>query len=129
MSFTDRSKWLRPYQFFQRQRNWLDLDYKPYKKHPDRQPYLPGELPTTIQIATWNVDSVGPHPAQRLLYLLDTLSLYFPLRPGRKRSDPLAIGPAIICLQEVAESAVPALLAHGWVRSYFTVLGADPHHS
>ncbi|KZV61455.1 hypothetical protein PENSPDRAFT_739885 [Peniophora sp. CONT] len=129
MPNSDRTWWLRPYQFFQHQRNWLDLEYQPYKKHPAGQPYLPGELPSTLHVATWNVDSLGPQSAQRLLYLLDTLMVYFPLRPGRQRHDPLAIGPAVICLQEVSETALPALLAHHWVRSYFTVLGADPHQS
>ncbi|VDB84787.1 unnamed protein product [Peniophora sp. CBMAI 1063] len=129
MASFESTWWLRPYQFFHHQQNWLDLEYQPYKKHPAGQPYLPGELPSTLQVATWNVDSAGPEPATRLLHLLDTLSLYFPARPGRRREDPLAIGPSIICLQEVAATAVPALLGHGWVRAYFTVLGADPHHS
>lgn len=129
MGDPERIRCLLPYQFSHQDQNWLDLEYQPYKKHPVGQPYLPGELPSTLAIATWNADAVGPRPAQRLLTLLDTLSLYFPMRPGRKPYDPLAIGPAIICLQEVADTAVPALLAHPWVRMYFTVIGCDPHYS
>ncbi|KAI0027148.1 Endonuclease/exonuclease/phosphatase [Vararia minispora EC-137] len=97
----------------------MSLALRPYDFAP-AQPYRRRELPSEISILTWNVDAYGPHRRARIRLLLDACAYNLRERPGHVPA------PCVICLQEVCVEALRELLAHGWVRTHFTVLGSVP---
>ncbi|KAJ2924859.1 hypothetical protein H1R20_g12228, partial [Candolleomyces eurysporus] len=69
-----------------------------------------------MRIITWNIDFMFDHREERLLSALRYLE--YDVLPS-KEGEPLE--PCVICLQEVHESVIPALLNDEWVKRSFSV--------
>jgi tyrosyl-DNA phosphodiesterase 2 len=83
----------------------------------DPQSLYDNSLPTSLTIISWNVDFARPEADRRLKAALDYLQVF--AFPGHGRGKPPH---CLILLQEIDIDAFNTLLAHPWVREWFTVV-------